>query len=89
MRDASAGYLEANNLIRASQHGFWKGRSCLTNLLRFLNEVTDGLDRGESVDVIFLDFAKAFDKVPHERLQRKIEAFGIRGVRCRLGLGSG
>ena len=79
VRDALVGYLEANDLIRASQHGFRKGRSCLTNLLRFLDEVTDGLDRGESVDVIFLDFAKAFDKVPHERLLRKMEAFGIGG----------
>ena len=41
--------------------------------------MTDGLDRGESVDVIFLDFAKAFDKVPHERLLRKMEAYRIGG----------
>ena len=47
--------------------------------MKFLDEVTDGLDRGESVDVIFLDFAKAFDKVPHERLLRKMEAYGIGG----------
>ena len=79
VRDALVGYLEANGLIRASQHGFRKGRSCLTNLLRFLDEVTDGLDGGGSVDVIFLDFAKAFDKVPHERLLRKMEAYGIGG----------
>ena len=72
-------YLETNKLLRTSQHGFRKGRSCLTNLLTFLDQVTDGLDRGESVDVIFLDFAKAFDKVPHERLLRKMEAFGIGG----------
>ena len=88
VRDALVEYWEANNLIRASQHGFSKGRSCLTNLLMFLDGVTDGLNRGESVDVIFLDFAKAFDKVPHERLLRKMEAYGI-GARCWLGLGNG
>ena len=79
VRDALVSYLETNKLLRTSQHGFRKGRSCLTNLLTFLDRVTDGLDRGESVDVIFLDFAKAFDKVPHERLLRKMEAYGIGG----------
>ena len=79
VRDALVSYLETNNLLRASQHGFRKGRSCLTNLLMFLDGVTDGLDRGESVEVIFLDFAKAFDKVSHERLLRKMEAYGIGG----------
>ena len=49
------------------------------SVLTFLDRVTDGLDRGESVDVIFLDFAKAFDKVPHERQLRKMEAYGIGG----------
>ena len=79
VRDALVSYLETNNLLRTSQHGFRKGRSCLTNLLTFLDGVLDGLDRGESVDVIFRDFAKAFDKVPHERLLRKMEAYGIGG----------
>jgi hypothetical protein len=79
VRDALVSYLETNKLLLTSQHGFRKGRSCLTNLLTFLDQVTDGLDRGESVDVIFLDFAKAFDKVPHERLLRKMEAYGIGG----------
>ena len=58
VRDALVGYLETNRLLRTSQHGFRKGRSCLTNLLTFLDEVTDGLDRGESVDVIFLILQK-------------------------------
>jgi len=63
-------YLETNWLILDSQHGFRKGRSCLSNLLVFLDKVTGSIDSGESVglDVIFTDFAKAFDKVPRIRL---------------------
>ena len=55
-------------LINESQHGFMKGRSCLTNLLEYLETVTKLLDEGVPVDIIYLDFAKAFDKVPHARL---------------------
>ena len=56
-----------------------KGRSCLTNLLEYLETVTKLLDEGVPVDVIYLDFAKAFDKVPHARLLKKLEAHGIGG----------
>jgi len=59
--DVIVQYLEAN-------HGFRTGRSCLTNILVFLDKITEWVDQGEGVDVVFLDFAKAFDKVPHQRL---------------------
>ena len=55
-------------LAENSQHGFTRGRSCLTNLLEFLEGITYKLDKGEQLDVIYLDFAKAFDKVPYQRL---------------------
>ena len=61
------------------QHGFMKGKSCLTNLLEYLENVTKVLDEGDPLDVIYLDFAKAFDKVPHKRLIKKLEAHGISG----------
>jgi len=80
MRDALVHYLENNHLILDSQHGFGKGRSCLTNLLEFLDRVTGCVDAGDSVDVIFLDFAKAFDKVPHRRLVSKLKSHGIQGM---------
>lgn len=55
------------------------GKSCTTNLLEFLEEATAALDAGKPFDVVFLDFAKAFDKVPHERLLEKMRAHGISG----------
>jgi len=72
-------HLEDNLLILESQHGFRKGRSCLTNLLTFLDKVTTYVDSGKDVDVVFLDFAKAFDKVPYKRLLQKLENHGIEG----------
>jgi hypothetical protein len=79
MKEEIVRHLEQHNLILQTQHGFLKGRSCLTNLLTFLEDVTRSIDKGIPVDVIYLDFAKAFDKVPHQRLKHKLEAHGIRG----------
>ena len=79
LRDAITEHLERNHLISGSQHGFFKGRSCATNLLEFLEKATLAADEGKAMDVVFLDFAKAFDKVPRERLLKKLQAHGIRG----------
>ena len=65
-----------HKLINTSQHGFLKARSCLTNLLRFLEEIAKWVDDGSLVDVVYLDFQKAFDKVPHQRLLLKLKAHG-------------
>ena len=72
-------HVVSNNLIKSSQHGFLAGRSCLTNLLEYLEYVTSQLDKRNPVDVIFLDFSKAFDKVPHQRLLSKLKSHGITG----------
>ena len=79
IKDVIMAHLVRYELIRDSQHGFTKGRSCLTNLLEFFEEVTLNLDEGRPFDVIYLDFSKAFDKVPHQRLFRKLLAHGIGG----------
>ena len=57
-------FLVIHYLINTYQHGFLKARSCLTNLLCFLEEITKWVDHGSPVDVVYLDFQKAFDKVP-------------------------
>jgi len=79
VRDSMVQFLEENCLIGDSQHGFRKGRSCLTNLLMFFDKITGNLDSGANVDAIFLDFAKAFDKVPHHRLSLKLISHGFTG----------
>ena len=72
-------HLEKFNIIKNTQHGFRKGKSCLTNLLEYLEYITDQIDQGNPVDSILLDFSKAFDKVPHTRLLLKLKSVGISG----------
>ena len=79
IRDDVTQHLDRNRLIRNSQHGFRRGRSCASNLISFLERTTAAVDKGEAVDIVFLDFAKAFDKVPTKRLLKKVWAHGIRG----------
>ena len=57
-----------HQLINPSQHGFLKAQSCLTNWICFFEEITKWVDEVSPVDKIYLDFQKAFDKVPHQRL---------------------
>ena len=71
--------LKNRKLIGNTQHGFTQKRSCLTNLLEFMEIITQHVDKGQPVDVIYLDFQKAFDKVPHVRLIKKVKAHGIDG----------
>ena len=61
-------FLINHKLINPSQHAFLKAKSCLTNLLCFFEEITKWVDEGSLVDVIYLDFQKALDKGPHQRL---------------------
>ena len=79
IKDAITELLESSDRIGPSQHGFIKGKSFLTNLLEFFEVVTSRVDRGEPVDIVYLDFQKAFDKVPHKRLVSKIKVHGIGG----------
>ena len=77
IRDHMMDFLVKHKLINPSQHGFLKARSCLTNLLCFFEEITKWVDEGSPVDVIYLDFQKAFDKVPHQRLILKLKSHGM------------
>jgi len=68
-----------NQGIRPNQHGFMKGRPCLTNLISFYDQATCLVDEGKAVDVIYVDFSKAFDTVSHSILLEKPAAHGLDG----------
>ncbi|KAK4811295.1 hypothetical protein QYF61_023347 [Mycteria americana] len=76
-------HVQANQGIRPSQHGFRKGRSCLTNLISSYDKVTRLVDEGKAVDVIYLDFSKAFGTVSHSILLEKLAAHGLGGCTLR------
>ena len=78
IKDEIMKFLITNNLIIPQQHGFVNNKSCITNLLETLDLITKGLADGLDVDVLFMDFAKAFDSVANLRLLVKLEALGIR-----------
>ena len=79
VRDRLVHFLEQNNLLNSFQHGFRHGHSCLSELLVHFNDILTDLNQGNDVDVIYLDFAKAFDKVDHKVLLKKIQHLGISG----------
>ena len=72
-------YLSDNKLFNETQHGFRGGRSCLSALLDVFDNIMNMLGKDPSVDMVYLDFAKAFDKVDHGILLHKLKDLGITG----------
>ena len=79
LRNYIVKFLEENNKFNITQHGFRAGHSCLSQLLNHYDKILDILQSGSNVDVIYLDFAKAFDKVDHGIVLKKLSLLGIRG----------
>ena len=79
VRNKLVQFLQERNLFNTTQHGFLAGRSCLSQLLSHFDRITSELEKGNGVDIIYLDFAKAFDKVDHGITLSKIANLGIRG----------
>ena len=72
-------HAERNNILYPLQHGFRSKRSCETQLLECIDNLTMNLENGKQTDLLILDFLKAFDKVSHSLLLHKFYHYGIRG----------
>ncbi len=79
IRDHLVAHMKRNKLFSSRQFGFIQGRATTLQLLNVLDTWTEIIDKKGSIDVIYMDFQKAFDKVPHHRLIKKIESYGIKG----------
>ncbi len=79
LRDEMMNFMFANNLFSSVQHGFLEARSCMTQLIAVMDKWSEMIEEGGSIDTVYLDFQKAFDTVPHQRLFKKLQSYGISG----------
>ena len=79
VRDAIVSHMMKHNLLNDDQHGFVPRRDCTTQLLICMENWNNMIETGEAFDIIYTDFAKAFDSVAHVRLLHKLESIGIKG----------
>ena len=79
VRNEIVEHLQTRQLLSSKQHGFMSGRSTTTQLLKYLDDCASIISAGGIVDSIYIDFQKAFHTVPHRRLLRKLNSYGIHG----------
>ena len=72
-------HLDTQHVLVNYQHGFLRGHSCESQLITIVEHLARNSDHGKQTDVLLLDFSKAFDTVPHKRLLKKLDHYGIRG----------
>ena len=72
-------HLDKHKILSHDQHGFRKRRFCEIQLIITLNDLAKGLNSKQQIDAVLLDFSKAFDRVPHQRLLLKLQFYGLRG----------
>ena len=78
MRKYIVKFMDRHNLFNPSQHGFRSGRSCLSQLISHYEHILQLIEEGFDVDVIYLDFAKAFDKVDFDIILKKLRSIGVK-----------
>ena len=79
IRKAIMKFLIDKQLFNDGHHGFVKGRSTQSQLLAHYNDIYEAIMEGKRMDTVFLDFSKAFDKVDHNILLKKVRNHGISG----------
>ena len=79
IKDHLTTFLQDDSQLTKVQHGFSKGKSCLTNLLETFEDWTRAIDEGYAIDAIYLDYRKAFDTVSHSNWIAKLQEYGIGG----------
>ena len=79
VKDKVLEHMEENNLFTKHQHGFRKGYSCATQHIDVCDKWSEELDNKNCIEIVYLDFQKAFDFVPHQRLLTKLKGYGIQG----------
>ena len=72
-------HADSHNILYPLQHGFRKSRSCESQLIEFVDDISKNLEEGKQSDILIMDFSKAFDKVSHSLLIHKLNGYGITG----------
>ena len=75
-------HLKDYDILCEEQHGFQVGKSCETQLIMTINDFANCLNKNSQIDYIFLDFSKAFDRVPHNRLCENCLTMDLVALSC-------